>query len=162
MAKFPRISIIVAVAENLAIGRNNALLWHIPEDMKHFRELTTGHVVVMGQRTYESIGRPLPNRTNIVVTDDPNFQAPGCEVLSSLEEALAFAREHESEEVFIIGGGMVYRQTLPLVDRLYLTVVKVSPEADTFFPNYEEFARIIHQEERQEGGYEYTFLVLER
>lgn len=155
-------SIIAAVAENLAIGKNNALLWNIPEDMKHFRELTSGHAIVMGQRTYESIGRPLPNRTNIVVTDNPDFEAPGCEVFFSLEDALAFAREQEPEEVFIIGGGTVYRQTLPLADRLYLTVVKVSPEADTFFPNYEEFARIIHQEDKQSGGYAYSFLVLER
>jgi dihydrofolate reductase len=157
-----RISIIAAVAENGAIGKDNGLLWHIPEDMKRFRELTTGHAVVMGQKTYESIGRPLPNRTNIVLTQDPDFQAPGCVVCFSLDEALEKAGEVEKEEVFVIGGGMVYRQTLPMADRLYVTVVRGDFEGDVFFPDYSEFRKVVSREERQDEKYRYDFLVLER
>jgi dihydrofolate reductase len=158
----PRLSIIAAVAENRAIGKNNQLLWHIPEDMRHFRELTTGHVVIMGQKTYESIGRPLPNRTNIVLTQDKNFEAGGCVVCYSLEESLARAKELEQEEVFVIGGGMVYQQTLPLADRLYLTLVRGDFEGDVFFPDYSEFQRELSREEKKYGQYRYDFLVLER
>jgi dihydrofolate reductase len=160
--KQPRISIIAALAENRGIGKDNRLLWHIPEDMRRFRELTTGHAVVMGQKTYESIGRPLPNRTNVVLTRDPGFAAPGCVVCRSLDEALEKARETEEEEVFIIGGGTVYRQTLPLADRLYLTLVKGEFEADTFFPDFSEFRKEADREDGRDENHEYSFVVLER
>ena len=126
------VSIIVAIAENGVIGDKNALLWSIKEDMRHFRTITTGHPVIMGRKTFESIGRPLPKRTNVVITrGDITFE--GCEVAHSLEEALAmFPAE---EEIFIIGGAQIYAQALPLADKLYLTIVHRNYEGDTSFPD---------------------------
>lgn len=158
----PRLSMIVAVDETRAIGKDNRLLWHIPEDLKHFKELTTGHAVIMGENTYHSIGRPLPNRTNIVVTLDQTLALPGCLVVHSLDEALSVAREHEREEIFVMGGASIYRQFLPMIDRLYLTLVSGKHEADTFFPDYSDFTRVMNEEECDNGEYQFSFLVLER
>ena len=114
------ISLIVAVAENGVIGDRNALLWHISEDLKHFKSVTTGHPVVMGRKTFESLGRPLPNRTNVVITRQ-RLEIPGCTVVHSLEEAvMLFPKD---EEVFVIGGAQIYAEALPLARRLYLTRV---------------------------------------
>ncbi len=127
------ISIIVAIAENLAIGKNNDLLWHIPADLKRFKQITSGHPVIMGKRTWESLPRrPLPNRRNIVITDNPGEQIEGCEMAYSIEDAVEMCRA--DEENFIIGGASVYRQFLPHADRLYLTLVHKPFEADVFFP----------------------------
>lgn len=158
----PRISMIVAVDEARAIGKNNQLLWFIPADLKRFKEITTGHAVIMGENTYRSIGKPLPNRTNVVVTLNKEFHPAGCLVTYSLEQALQVAREHETEEIFIIGGASIYKQFLPMTERLYLTLVKGQHEADTFFPDYSEFKKIISQEEGSNGEYQYTYFVLER
>lgn len=129
------ISIIAAVAQNGVIGDRNALLWHISEDMKHFKTLTTGHPVVMGRKTWESLGRPLPNRTNVVITRQA-VEIPGCRVVHSLEEAMAlFAAD---EEIFIIGGAQIYAEALPVADRLYLTRVEHDYEGDTRFPVWNE------------------------
>lgn len=128
-------SIIVAVARNGVIGDKNRLLWHIAEDLRHFKALTTGHPVVMGRKTYESLGRPLPNRTNVVVTRQ-RIEIPGCTVVHSLEEALAsFGPD---EEVFVIGGAQIYAEALPLADRFYLTRVERDYEGDTRFPAWDE------------------------
>ncbi len=153
---------IVAVDETRAIGKDNRLLWHIPEDLKRFKALTTGHAVIMGENTYYSIGRPLPNRTNIVVTLNQKLELPGCFVAHSLDEAFTLAREHETEEVFIIGGASMYKQCLPLTERLYLTLVQGTHEADTFFPEYTEFSRIISREQGESSAYQYTYFILER
>lgn len=127
------ISIIVAVAENYAIGKDNRLLWHISEDLKRFRKLTTGHTLIMGRNTFLSLPNGvLPNRRHIVISDVENESFPGCEMARSLEEAVAIAGD--SDECFVIGGGMVYAQFLPLAGKLYLTRVHHSFEADTFFP----------------------------
>ena len=127
------LSIIVAIAENHGIGKDNRLLWHIPDDLKRFKKLTTGHAVVMGKKTFESLPlRPLPNRTNIVLTDDPSEQIEGCVMAYSIEDAVS--KCPENKESFIIGGGTVYRQFLPLADRLYITLVHKPYDADTFFP----------------------------
>ena len=127
------ISIIVAIAENMAIGKNNDLLWHIPADLKRFKSITSGHPVIMGKRTWESLPRrPLPNRRNIVITDIPGEQIEGCEMAYSIDEAVAKCKPEE--ENFIIGGASVYRQFLPHADRLYLTLVQKSFDADVFFP----------------------------
>lgn len=158
----PRLSMIVAVDEARAIGKDNMLLWHIPEDLKRFKELTTGHVVIMGENTYRSIGRPLPNRKNIVMTMSADLELPGCLVAHSLDEALQKAKEEESQEVFVIGGASIYKQFLPMIDRLYLTLVQGTHEADTFFPEYSEFDKVISQEEGQSGEYHYTYFVLEK
>ena len=154
------ISIIVAIGKNRAIGRKNQLLWDIKEDMDHFRKITTGHTVVMGDRTWESIGKPLPNRRNIVVTKNHDCTAEGCEVSNSLEDVLAWAKKAD-EEVFIIGGGIIYALSLPHADKLYLTIVDDAPEdADTFFPDYSEFKNVVKEEEMDNGKYKFTFLEL--
>lgn len=158
----PRLSMIVAVDETRAIGKNNQLLWHIPEDLKRFKELTTGHTVVMGENTYYSIGKPLPNRKNIIVTLNQTLELPGCVVTHSIEEALQQAREVEEEEIFIIGGASIYKQLLPLVERLYLTLVQGKHEADTFFPEYDDFKKVISEEPGENGEYRYTYYILER
>ncbi len=127
------ISIIVAIAENMAIGKNNDLLWHIPADLKRFKIITSGHPVIMGKRTWESLPRrPLPNRRNIVITDIQGEVIDDCEMAYSITEAME--KCNPEEENFIIGGASVYRQFLPLANRLYLTFVRKSFEADVFFP----------------------------
>lgn len=154
------ISIIVAVGKNRAIGRNNRLLWDIPEDMAHFKKITTGKTVIMGEKTFQSIGRPLPNRKNIVVSLDKNFQAEGTEVKNSLEDVLN-EYKNSVEEVFVIGGGIIYALSLPMADKLYLTVVDDAPEdADTFFPDYSEFKNVVEEENVDNGKYKFKFLEL--
>ena len=141
------ISIIVAAGKNNEIGKGNRLLWRLPEDMKRFRNLTTGHVVVMGRKTFESLPKgALPNRTNVVITRDRGLQLDNCVVLHSLDEA--FVRFNGEEEIFIIGGASIYEQVLPVADKIFLTRVQSSfPEADTFFPemNPEEW-QVINRE----------------
>lgn len=129
------IVIIVAVAKNRVIGRDNQLIWNIPEDMAHFRELTAGHTVLMGRKTWESLPprfRPLPGRRNIVISRQPDYAAPGAKLANSLENGLALATADET--VFIIGGADIYRQALPLADRLEITEVELSPDGDSWFP----------------------------
>ena len=127
-------SIIVAVADDMSIGRDNALMWHLRGDMKYLRETTTGHPVIMGRKTFESIGRALPGRLNIVISRSMEGRED-LKVASSLEEAFALAGQSGADECFVMGGGTVYRQALPLADRLYVTLVHtVVPDADTFFP----------------------------
>ncbi|OIO15717.1 diacylglycerol kinase [Candidatus Gottesmanbacteria bacterium CG11_big_fil_rev_8_21_14_0_20_37_11] len=157
-----KISIIAAIAENRAIGKNNKLLWHIPQDMKHFRKITSGHPVVMGRKTYESLGRPLPDRTNIVVTRDKLFRAKGCIICYSLDIAIRTAGAKDSQEIFIIGGGKIYEQAITLADKLYLTVVKGNYEADTYFPDYSDFKKVVSRKDREDSKYKFTFLELER
>lgn len=130
------ISVIVAVAQNGTIGDKNALLWHISEDLKHFKNITTGHPVVMGRKTYESLGRPLPNRVNVVVSRQVG-EIPGCRVVRSLEEALALFPQEE--EVFVIGGAQIYAQAMPLADRFYLTRVMHDYAGDTCFPDWAQW-----------------------
>lgn len=159
----PRLSIISAIARNdRAIGKNNALLWHIPEDFRHFKELTSGHVVIMGENTYHSIGKPLPNRTNIVLSLDKGLALDRCIIAHSIEEAVGKAREIEQEEIFIIGGASIYRQFIPLADRLYLTLVEGEYEADTFFPEYGEFTKVLNEEKMNNGTYHFSFVTLEK
>lgn len=129
------ISIIVAVAENGVIGDKNSLLWHISEDLKHFKAHTSGHPVVMGRKTFESLGRPLPNRHNVVITRQTDLEIAGCTVVHSLEEALALFTP--DEEVFIIGGAQIYARALPLADRFLLTRVHHPYEGDTSFPAWD-------------------------
>ncbi len=127
------ISIIVAIARNNAIGMNNQLLWHISNDLKRFKKITAGHTVIMGKKTLESLpSGPLPKRRNIILSDKPNDVIEGCETVNSIQDAIDLVKNEN--EVFIIGGGSVYRQFLPLADKLYLTIVEKDFEADTFFP----------------------------
>jgi len=156
------ISIIAAIGENRELGKNNTLLWDIPEDMEHFRNKTRGHAVIMGRRTYESIGHALPNRPNIVITRDTAFTTPdGCFIAHSLEEAIQLGKTLEESELFIIGGANIYAQAINSADTLYLTIVHQSfPEADTFFPDYARFSKEVSRKEGSGNGYTYTFLEL--
>lgn len=158
------VSIICILGKNRAIGRANKLIWNIPDDLKHFKEITSGHPIIMGRKTFASIGRPLPNRINIIVTRDNDFKAPGCVTAHSLEEAIAAARktgQDEKKEIFIIGGGEIYRQAMRFTDKLYLTLVDDSPpNADTFFPEYPEFKNIIKEEKKSYNGINYKFVEL--
>ena len=133
------VSMIAAVAANRVIGKNNDLPWHLPDDMKYFMQTTSGHHCIMGRKNYDSIPdkfRPLPNRTNIVVTRQQNFTAPGCTVVNTLEQALEIAVKNKEIETFIIGGAEIYRLGLPFADRLYLTEIKASVSGDIFFPEF--------------------------
>ncbi len=152
------ISLIVAAAENNAIGKDNALLWHLSADLKRFKALTTGHPVIMGRKTFESIGKPLPNRRNIVISRSvPAIE--GCEVVVSVDEALALVKS--GEEAFIIGGGSIYKALWDKADRLYLTSVKTALEGDTFIPEvkldeWEEVKREdFDADEKNEFGYSF-------
>lgn len=155
------ISIICCIAKNLAIGKNNKLLYDIQDDMDHFRKITKGHMVVMGQKTFESIGRPLPNRTNVIITREEKYKANGCVILHSIDETIDFINTFKDEEIFIIGGGEIYRQFIHFADKLYLTIVDDEPaDADTFFPDYSRFKNIESEENRESAGYKYKFVEL--
>lgn len=158
------ISLIVAVAENGVIGKTGVMLpWRLPADLKRFKEVTMGHPIIMGRKTYETIGRPLPGRQNIIVTRNPDYKADGCEVVSSLPEALEAAKN--SEEAFIIGGGQLFEQALPLADKLYLTLVHASPDGDVFFhydpADWQEISNEPHEAD-DKNQYPYSFLTLLR
>ena len=159
------IAIIVAIADNMAIGKNNDLLWHIPGDLKRFKRITSGHPVIMGKRTFESLPRrPLPNRRNIVITDIAGERIEGCDMAYSIEEAIALC--DPNEENFIIGGASVYRQFLPHADRLYLTRVHKSYEGDVFFPeiNFSHWKLISKEDVPKDEvtGFDYANEIYER
>src|SRR3989344_3225783 len=159
------ISLIAAIGKNNELGKKNALLWSLPADMKHFRETTSGHTVIMGQKTFESIGRPLPNRRNIVLTQDKNLKIAGVEIVYSPEEVENLL--DKDTENFVIGGGMIYKLFIDKADRLYITHVDASfPDADTFFPEIIPVVwnEISHQEHKKdsENPFTYTFSVYER
>lgn len=159
----PIISIIAAIGSNRELGKGNQLLWHLPQDLKRFKSITQGHPVIMGRKTFESIGRPLPKRTNVVISSQQDYQPDGVTVVSSLMEALILAPDLDEEEVFIIGGGRVYAESLGYADRLYLTLVDGEFEADTFFPEYQEqFGTEIQRESWEEGGFSGEYVTLER
>ena len=163
-----RVSAIAAIgAKTRALGKGNDLLWEIPADLKRFKEMTVGHPIIMGRKTYDSIGHPLPKRTNIIVTRDPEFKAEACIVVNSLEKAFAYSHELENRkstgEVFVIGGGEIYTQALPYTDRLYLTLVEDNrADADTFFPDYSEFTKTISEEKGEHQGLTFTWVTLEK
>lgn len=157
------ISIVVAIASNYAIGKSNQLLWHLPKDLKHFKDITAGGTVIMGRKTYDSVGRPLPKRRNIVITRQA-IDIEGCEVVNSLDEAIALCKNET--EVFIVGGAEIYRQAMHITDRIYLTIVHHNFDADTFFPeiNYNEWKEIAHEDHQidEKHAFPYSFITLER
>ena len=160
--KEAKISLIAAVGKNRELGKNNQLLWNISADLKHFKEKTFGKPCIMGQKTFESIGRPLPGRLNIVLSKDPKFKAKGVITCDSIDSAVRWASNYSSE-VFVIGGGSIYAQTIDLADKLYLTLVDKSFEADVFFPDYSKFGKIVKaSEEFESDGLRYKFLELEK
>ena len=159
------ITIVVAMGKNREIGKNNQLLWHLSKDLKHFKDLTSGHPIIMGRKTYESIGKPLPNRTNIVISKKDDWFEEGILIVGSVKEAVKFAKKID-EEVFIIGGGNIYEQTIDLADILEVTLVDAELEADTFFPKInEKIWRKIGEENHQKdekNEFDFCFQTFER
>jgi len=157
------VSIIVAIGENNAIGKNNQLLWHMPNDLKHFKEITSGRTIIMGRKTFDSVGKPLPKRRNIVVTRQ-DITIPGCEVVKSIEDGLALCKNED--EVFIGGGAEIYKLAMHLTDRIYLTIIHKVFDADTFFPEidhkeWKEVSREDYQPD-EKNPLPYSFITLER
>lgn len=160
------VSAIVAVARNGVIGKDNQIPWYLPADLAYFKRTTLGHHILMGRNSFRSIGRPLPKRTNVVITRDPFFSADGVLAAHSLEEALGLAYDRGETEAFIIGGGSIYRDSRQLWDRLYLTEVDLAPEGDVFFPAidpaaWREIWREAHEPDER-NTCAYTFRILER
>jgi dihydrofolate reductase len=160
----PRITLIVAMAANRVIGRDNALPWRLPADLRRFKAVTMGHTLVMGRKTYESIGRPLPGRRTVVITRRTDWRPEGVSIVHSLEEALAAASAET--EVFVAGGGEIFREALPLADRIHLTRIEAEVPGDTTFPDFDPTAWKIVDEEHHEPDAEnlfpYTFQILDR
>ncbi|HEY0948445.1 MAG TPA: dihydrofolate reductase [Candidatus Paceibacterota bacterium] len=162
-----KISLIAALGKNRAIGKDNDLIWKLPGDLPRFKALTSGHPVIMGRKTWESLPekfRPLPNRTNIVITRDSAYEAPGAILAQSFPEALSRARDVEgADEIFAIGGQQVYECALPFASRLYLTLVEDTQEGDAYFPSYEDqFQKELSRETLEHEGLRYAHVTLER
>ncbi len=168
------ISIIAAIGRNRELGKSNKLLWHIPDELQRFKKITMGHPIIMGRKTFDSIGRVLPGRINIVITRNKEAflkktEAEGkktkdLRVASSLEDALEIAKKEEGNDIiFIIGGGQIFEQALPLTDTLYLTLVDADfPDADVYFPEYKEFTKIVEREDHFSEQFRYSYLTLKR
>jgi dihydrofolate reductase len=157
------VSAIVAIGENSAIGKGNQLLWHMPNDLKHFKEVTSGRAIIMGRKTFDSVGKPLPKRRNIIVTRQ-DVTIPGCEVVKSVEDAIALCKGED--EVFIGGGAEIYKLAMPLTNRIYLTIIHKSFDADTFFPeiDYREWKEVSHEDFQpdEKNPLPYSFITLDR
>ncbi len=149
------VSLVAAMSENRVIGRRGQLPWHLPKDLKHFKTLTVDHTVIMGRKTFDEIKRPLDNRRNVVITRNHAFQPHGVTVVPSLDEALALGATEE--EVFVIGGGTVFRLALPRADRLYLTIIHARIEGDTYFPAFDAAAWVLESEERHEADLKHAY-----
>lgn len=158
------LSMIVAAAENNVIGKDNQLLWHLPDDLKHFKRTTQGHHVISGRKTYESQGRPLPKRTNIIITRNKDFHAEGCLIAHSLDDALNLV--HDDDEPFIIGGEAIYRMAMDRVDRIYLTRIHARFEGDTWFPEIDMDQWIVigqtYHGTDEKHNYPFTIFTLDR
>jgi len=157
------ISIVVATDKQGGIGKDNALLWHLPNDLKRFKAITSGHPIIMGRKTFDSIGRPLPNRTNIIITQNKDLQIDGCVIVHTLEDAI---KACEGKDAYIIGGGSIYEQAMSIADKIYLTLVDVSLEADTHFPEIDENEwNVISSEQHskdEKHQFDYQFIDLVR
>ena len=161
-----QLSLIVATAQNGVIGRNNQLIWHLPDDLKQFKRLTTGHPIIMGRKTFASIGKPLPNRTSIVITRNKDWTFEGVIVVHSLEEAIEAARQRDVEEAFVIGGAEIYRASLPIADKIYLTEVMADFEGDAYFeisnPEVWRETSHVHHTSDEKHAVAFDFVELER
>ena len=164
IAKTPKISLIAAISKNKrALGYKGDLLWKITGDLPRFKKITVGHPIIMGRKTYEAIGRPLPNRTNIVISKSGRLsETAGLKIFGSVAEALALARNRDEDEIFIIGGGQIYDATIERADRLYLTIVDDEPKADVFFPDYSDFKKEIDREEHLGHNPPFVYITLEK
>ena len=160
------ISAIVAVSNNNVIGKNNDIPWYLPADLQYFKKTTLGHHIIMGRKSFQSIGRPLPKRTNIIITRDPYFVSSNCLIARTIEEALEMAYDNKEEECFIIGGGTIYEQTKKLWDKLYLTQVDIDVEGEIYFPRvdlseWQLLSQIDHMAD-EKNPYNYSFKVYQR
>ena len=167
LAENQTLSLMAAMSENYIIGRSNDLPWHLPKDFKRFKDETKGHLIIMGRKTFESLGsRPLPKRTNVVVTRQSSYKAEGCIVVSSLEEALQYAGQTNDSEPFVIGGGEIYELALPYAHRIYLTIVHTTLDGDTRFPVFDaEQWRVTEKSPMpadEDHDYAFTFYTYER
>lgn len=164
----PEFALIVAVAENGVIGKDNQLIWRLSDDLKNFKRLTTGHIILMGRKTYDSIGKPLPNRVNIIISSNKSLEIPGCEVTHSMDEAFALAARLQAtgQKLFVIGGGQLYEQTLPLATTIYYTKVAARPAGDTFFPELPHDVWEIHErtffEANEKNEYDFEIITYAR
>ena len=161
------LSLMAAMSENYVIGKAGDLPWHLPKDFKRFKEMTQGHNIIMGRKTYESLGgKPLPKRTNIVITRQEGYEGSGIVVVKSLEEALDYVAQTEDDEPFVIGGGEIYKAALPYADRIYLTIVHAEVEGDTFFPEFNQSEWEITEQEAvpadEKHDYPFTFVTYDR
>ena len=159
-------SIMVARSDNRVIGKDNDLVWHMPADLRYFKETTMGHYAIMGRKTYEAVDKPLPGRTNIIITRQPDYRREGCLIVHSVEEALALGEENGQEEVFILGGSQIYELAMDMADRIYLTEIKAEFEGDSYFPEidsskWKEVKREEHAPD-EKNPHPYAFVVLER
>lgn len=157
---------VVAMSENRVIGDENSLPWYLPADLQHFKKITLGHPILMGRKTYESIGQPLPQRTNIILTRNIQFSAPGCVVLNTLDQLDQQPALKEAKEIFVIGGAEIYRQLMPEITRIYMTVVHEQFEGDAFFPEldmsgWQQNGCEFHEAD-EHNEYDYSFLILDR
>jgi len=165
-----KIVLIAAFAQNRVVGINNTLPWHLPEDLKYFKRTTSGKAIIMGRKTYDSIGRPLPNRTNIVISRNSDFHAEGVRVVASLEAAIELAKEvnfiNDVQEVMVIGGASIYEAALPIADRLYLTHVHAEIEGDAYFPevNFKQWVEVSREDYQasDKNPYDYSFVVYDK
>ena len=159
------VSIVVATAENNVIGKENQLIWHLPADLKHFKQLTMGHPILMGRKTFESIGKPLPGRTSFVITRQEDYKAEGCIVVHSVKAAIELAKQLD-DTVCVIGGAEIYRQALPMVDTIELTKIHHTFDGDTFFPEIkEEDWKVVAKEDHEpdeKNKFSYSYLTLKR
>lgn len=155
---------VVAISQNRVIGKDNQLIWHMPADLKHYKNITMGHHMIMGRKTYESIGRPLPGRTTVIITRDKNYKAEGCIIVNSLDEALKVAAS--DSEPCIVGGGEIFRQAMSITDKIYLTIIHHDFEGDTFYPELDPAEwKLIKREDFQpdeKNRYPYSFCEYER
>jgi dihydrofolate reductase len=164
-----KISLVAAIAENGVIGKNNDLPWHLPDDMKFFMETTKGHYVILGRKNYESLPKkyqPLPNRTNVIVTRQSGYHAPGCLIVNSIEEAILVARDNGEREAMVIGGSEIYALSLPFADRLYLTEIKAAVDGDVTFPKFDktewkEISRVHHSQDARHA-FAFDFVLYEK
>lgn len=164
--KGPKIIAIAAIGRNRVLGKGNDLLWHIPDDMKRLREATTGHPLIMGRKTFDSIisavGKPLPNRPHIVVTRDASWSHEGAIVVHSITDAISRAKDLDQEKIFIFGGAQIYAAALPYTDMLMMTFINEAKEGDVYFPEFEEFKNVTFREDREFEGLEYSWVDLTR
>lgn len=151
------LSMIVAASENNAIGKDNQLLWHLPKDLKYFKEMTSGHVIIMGRKTFDSIGKPLPKRRNIVITRREDLVIEGAEIAHDIESAIEMVGE--DQEPFVVGGAQVYEQAIHYVNRIYLTRVHAHVNGDTFFPELDpnEWQRVLHESHKTDASHAHSF-----